>query len=220
MSRRVIVGAALLLASPAAAQPAVTPAVDPVDEEDVYEEPLPDVGENPGDSVADRELGVALGAAVGGGSITPGGLRIAGSYLYQLSDLDWFEGSVAFIFGTGGAECFRDRADELICDHGSTDGVATDGIAGIRRFFRGQGSFRPWLRAAVGLRVARFGDDEMTGAGLYLAPSAGVRARVDDRIAIGGHATAELGGAWFSKGYGAAAQLGFGVGMSVEFALE
>lgn len=210
--------AALLAPAPALAQPAtVEPAPEP---EDSYEEPLPDVGEDPGDTVGDRELGVALGAAVGAGDVTPGGLRLAGSYLYQLSDLDWFDGSVAFVFGAGGAECFRDRADEIVCDHGSTDGVATDGIAGVRRFFAGQGAFRPWLRAAVGLRVVRFGDDEMTGVGLYLAPSAGVRARVDDRVAIGGHATAELGGGWFSRAYGAAPQLGFGVGMSVEFALE
>jgi hypothetical protein len=210
MSRRVIALAIVLGATPASAQ----------EPEDTYDEPLPDVGEDPGDTVGDRELGVALGAAVGGGDLTPGGLRIAGNYLYQMSDLDWFEGSVAFVFGAGGAECFRDRADELVCDHASTDGVATDGVAGVRRFFAGQGAFRPWLRAAVGLRIVRFGDDEITGAGLYLAPSAGVRARVDDRIAIGGHATFELGGAWFSRGYGPAPQLGFGVGMSVEFALE
>jgi hypothetical protein len=175
MSRRVIAALALCVPAVASAQEA----------EDVYEEPLPDVGEDPGDTVGDRELGVALGAAVGAGGLTPGGLRIAGNYLYQMSDLDWFDGSVAFVFGAGGAECFRDRGDELVCEHRSTDGVATDAVAAVRRFFAGQGAFRPWVRVGAGLRLARFGDDDLTGVGLYLAPAAGVRARVDDRIAIG-----------------------------------
>ena len=208
MSRGVI-AAVLLAAAPAAAQP--------VEE---YEQPLPDVGEDPGDSVGDRELGVSLGAAAGAGDVTPGGLHIAGHYLYQLSDLDWFDGSVGFTFGAGGAECFRDRADERICDHGSTDGVATEGVAGVRRFFPGQGSFRPWVRAGIGARIARFGDDDMTGFGAYLAPAAGVRARVDDQIAIGGHAALQLGAAWFTGDYGLAPQVGFGIGVSVDFALE
>jgi len=215
MSRLVIaigVVVAAAAAAPAAAQPTVEP--------DEYEEPLPGVGEAPGESVAERELGVTLGVAVGGGDVTAGGLNIAGHYLYQMSDLDWFDGSVGFTFGSGGAECFRDRADDLVCDHGFADGVATDLVAGVRRFFAGQGSFRPWVRPAVGARIARFGDDRITGFGLYLAASGGVRARVDDRIAIGGHATVEAGGALFSRGYGLAPQLGFGVGVSLDFAFE
>ena len=204
-----MIAAVLLAAAPAAAQPA-----------EEYEQPLPDVGEDPGESVGDRELGVSLGATAGAGDVTPGGLHIAGHYLYQLSDLAWFDGSLGFTFGAGGAECFRDRADEIICDHGSTDGVATEGVAAVRRFFAGQGSFRPWVSAGIGARIVRFGDDEMTGFGAYLAPAAGVRARVDDRIAIGGHATVEAGGALFSRGYGLAPQLGFGVGVSLDFAFE
>jgi hypothetical protein len=204
--RRLIVAALLLAPATAAAQ---------VPE---YQEPVPEVGEAPGEDVADRELGATLGAAIGGG-VTPGGLRVGADYLYQLSDLDWFEGLVQFTFGTGGAACFRDRANDTICDHGGADGVATDLGGGIRRFFGGQQGFRPWVRPAAGVRLSHFSDDDLTGVGLFVSAAAGVRARVAETIAVGGGAALELGGAIFNHDLGPALQAGLSIAVSVEFAL-
>jgi hypothetical protein len=211
--RILIVAAGLAAATPAAAQDEPESELVPA-----YEDPLPDVGEAPGPEVGERELGATLGIAVGGGH-TPGGLRVGGDYLYQLSDLDWFDGIVQFTFGSGGASCFRDRFDELICDHGVVDGVSTDLGAGIRRFFPGQGAFRPWVRPAAGIRLSRFGDDDLTGAGLFVSAAGGVRARVTDTIAVGGQAALELGGALFNRGLGPQLQLGLAVSFGVDFVL-
>ena len=35
--------------------------------------------------------------------MTPGGLRVAGHYLYQLPTQDWFDGTASFTFGGGAA---------------------------------------------------------------------------------------------------------------------
>lgn len=196
--------------------PSIAVAQEPPDD---YDEPLPDVGEAPGDTVGERELVASVGAALGGADATPGGLRVSGAYLYQLSDLDWFEGGLAFTFGGGGAECFRDRLDELVCDHGAADGVAADLVGGVRRFFGGNQGFRPWVRPSVGLRLLRFGDDDLTGVGALLGATGGVRARIAETVAIGGHAGVEVGGAWVSGGYGLAPQLGLAIGVTAEIAL-
>src|SRR5688572_11595198 len=69
--------------------------------------------EDIGDQLIAAELGVAVG-----GRVTPGGLRVSGHYLYQLTEQDWFDGTASFTFGGGDAECFRNRDDEFLCDHG------------------------------------------------------------------------------------------------------
>jgi hypothetical protein len=212
MRRSLIVAAVLAAAArPAAAGSASDLVPD-------YEEPLPDVGEAPGASVGERELGASIGAAIGGGA-TPGGLRVSGDYLYQLSDLDWFDGMVQFTFGSGAATCFRDRADELICDHGAAQGVGTDLGVGVRRFFGGQQGFRLWVRPAAGLRISRFGGDDLTGGGVFVSAAGGARVRVTDTIAVGGQASVELGAAYFSRSLGFELQPGLVVAVSVDFVL-
>jgi len=216
MSRRLttLAAAAVMLASSTAR--AQEPPAEPPDN---YDEPLPDIGEAPAGDVGERELGASVGAAIGVGGVTPGGLRVAGAYLYQLSDLDWFDGGLGFTYGGGDAGCFRDRVDELVCDHGAADGVAVDLFGGVRRFFGAQEGFRPWLRGGVGLRVSRFVDDDLTGVSLVLSAGGGVRARVSDQVGVGGHAALELGGGAFTRDYGPAFQLGLTVGADVEIAL-
>jgi hypothetical protein len=206
---------ALLAAAGAAAEEA--PARPPPLAE--YEDPLPGVGEAPGDSVDASELGVSLGMAIGARGVSPGGLRLAGHYLYQLSDLDWFDGGMAFTFGSGAAGCFRDRADELVCDHGRLDGVALDLFLGVRRFFPDNGGVRPWLRPALAARLVRFGDDDLTGVGLLAQAAGGIRARVADQVAIGGQLAFELGAAWLSRGHGPGLQAALSFGAVVEIAL-
>src|SRR5262249_7768111 len=73
------------------------------------------------DDIGDQGIGVDIGAAAGG-RVTPGGLRVSGHYLYQLSDQDWFDGTATFTFGSGTAACFRDRDNAFICEHGLADG--------------------------------------------------------------------------------------------------
>jgi len=216
MSRRLttLAAAAVMLASSTAR--AQEPPAEPPDN---YDEPLPDIGEAPAGDVGERELGASVGAAIGVGGVTPGGLRVAGAYLYQLSDLDWFDGGLGFTYGGGDAGCFRDRVDELVCDHGAADGVAVDLFGGVRRFFGAQEGFRPWLRTGVGARLTHFAEDDLTGGSVVLSLGGGVRARVDDRIAVGGHAALELGAGMFGNDYGAAVQLGMTVGADVEFVL-
>src|SRR5207237_1420009 len=77
--------------------------------------------EGPADEVGDQALGAETGLALGGRD-TPGGLRIAAHYYYQLNDTDWFDGTASFTFGGGTAACFRDRDGSFVCDHGSVQG--------------------------------------------------------------------------------------------------
>src|SRR5689334_16702460 len=74
MQRGLILGA-LLVAGRASAEPPVAPS-----------------------DISDQNIGAELGLAAGG-RVTPGGLRIAGHYLYQLNDVDWFDGSIGFTYG-------------------------------------------------------------------------------------------------------------------------
>ncbi len=168
---------------------------------------------------ADRELAGTVGVAMGGMN-TPGGLRIAGTYLYQLSDDDWFEGGLVLTGAPAEPTCFRDRSDELICDHGVADGASVDLFAGIRRYMIGQDSFQPWVRPGVAVRVARFTDDDLTGIALVGQAAAGVRARINELIAVGGMAALEAGAGLFTRGLGPELQLGFVVGLNVDFALR
>jgi hypothetical protein len=168
--------------------------------------------------VADREIGAQLGVAMGGHT-TPGGLRLGGRFLYQMSDIDWFEGLVAFTFGGSGAVCFRDRSDVFTCDHGALDGFSSDLAIGIRRFFGGQQGFRPYARVTAGVRLLRFGGDQVTGFGIPVTAGAGVRVRLTDEVAVGGEASLELGPSWLGHGLGAELQRGLAVGATVEIAL-
>src|SRR3954470_8369402 len=83
--------------------------------------------------MSDQAIGVSVGAATGG-RVTAGGLRLAGHFLYQLSDRDWFDGTADFTFGGSSAACFRDRTNAFVCDHGLADGGSVEVEAGVRHF--------------------------------------------------------------------------------------
>ncbi len=168
--------------------------------------------------VAERELGAQVGIA-SGSHVTPGGLRVAGRFLYQLSETDWFDGVAAFTFGGGDAACYRDRGDRFTCDHAALDGFAGELGGGIRRFVGGREQFRPWLRLGATVRVARFGADDVTGVSLPVTAAAGVRLRVADRVAVGGEAAVEVGPGIFNHGLGYELEAGFAIGVLTEISL-
>jgi hypothetical protein len=170
--------------------------------------------------VREQELGGRLGAEFGG-RVSPGGLHVGGSYLYQMTDDDWFEGGLAFTFGGGDAACFRDRDDDYLCDHGVMEGFSGEVAAGVRRFFfsRRQGRFLPYARAALGLRLIGYGADGVTGLAIPLQLGGGVRVRVAERISLTGGADLRLGPAWFNKDLGVEPHVGLAVHAGIEFAL-
>jgi hypothetical protein len=173
-------------------------------------EPAPDPG--------DQSVGASLGVAIGG-RVTPGGVRISGHYLYQLSSQDWFDGTASFTFGGGDAGCFRDRSDAVVCGHGIADGGAIEIAAGIRRMFARQGVFRPFARAAIGLSYVRFGEDDLSGVAIPLHLGGGVRARVSPAVALVGMGEVTLGIGSFGRGLGVEPQLGLAVTAGAEFQL-
>ena len=100
MSRQLILLAVIGLAGPARAdEPAGAPGVtDPILVTPPIDQALPPSEYDP----SDQGIGAALGLAVGSRS-TPGGLHVAGHYTYKMTATDWFDGGVAFTFGSGGA---------------------------------------------------------------------------------------------------------------------
>jgi hypothetical protein len=202
MSRRLrhaVIGVVALAASTAAADPAPAPAAL--------------------DTVAAQEIGAELGVASGGG-FTPGGLRLGGRFLYQLSDVDWFDGAAMFTYGGGGAQCYRDRTGQLTCSHDLADGQGIELSGGVRRFFPGQGAFLPFVRLAAGLRLVRFPADALSGVAIPLHGAAGIRARVAPSVAVVVSADLEVGLGVFGRGLGLEPQLGFAVQAGAEFALK
>ncbi len=193
----VAAAAAAMLATPAAAAP------QPV---------------SPASAAGDQELSGALGVEFGG-RVSPGGLHVAGSYLYQLSDVDWFDGGLSFTFGGGDAGCFRDRDGGFVCDHGVVDGFGGEIAGGVRRYFPGQGRFTPYARAALGLRLVSFGDDDVTGLALPVQLGGGVRAVVAERMSVAGGAELRLGPAWFNHDLGTEPHLGLTIHFAFEYRL-
>jgi len=204
MSRRLIVLALAFLPHVALADEAV---VEQTDDEVEDEDAVPDQG-----------LGASLGIA-GGGRTTPGGFRVEGHYLYQLAEQDWFDGTAAFTFGAGGAACFRDRMDYVICDHGFADGRGVEAIAAVRRYFTVQGKFRPYARLGVGFGIVRYSDDDVTGITIPAHMGGGVRANVSPQIAIVAAAEIVIGFARLGRGIGTEPQLGISVTAGAEFRL-
>jgi hypothetical protein len=171
------------------------------------------------DEIGDQAVAAELGLA-GGGRVTPGGLRIVGHYLYQLSERDWFDGAATFTFGSGQAACFRDRMDSRICSHGIGDGVEVEVAAAIRRVFAPQGAFRPFARVGLGVGLVQFGDDDVSGVALTLHGGGGVRVKVAPAIAVLAEGDLALGLGSFSNGVGGEPQLGLAVTAGVEFRLR
>lgn len=208
MSRRLI--ALIALAAPAVAHAEDTAA------EATAESTNPNAPSDMNDQAISAVIGVAFG-----GRTTPGGLTVAGHYFYQLSDQDWFDGSAQFVFGTGGAECFRDRDNDVICDHGLADGYAGGAGIAVRRFLPtiASGDFWPFVRAGLGASLVRFADDDTTGITFLLQGGAGLRAGITHAIALTAQADLALGLGRFSNGVGGEPQLGIAVTAGAEFRL-
>jgi len=209
---------------PPAAPPTTTPEVAPVTTTETPTEAATTeptgaaaTGVAPAD-MSDQAIAAALGAAIGGRT-TAGGLRVAGHYLYQLTAQDWFDGTAAFTFGSGGAECFRERDNDVLCDHGLADGYAVELSANVRRFLGGRDNFWPFVRAGLGVAIVRFSDDDVTGIAFPLHAGAGLRVTVADGVALVGLGNVNLGLARFGSGVGAEPQLGVDVSVGVEFRL-
>jgi hypothetical protein len=211
MSRNVSTLVALFAMSSSAAAQETTPPPEEF-------APPATVGPTAPADMSDQAIGAAIGAAIGGRT-TPGGLRIAGNYLYQLTAQDWFDGTAAFTFGSGDAECFRDRMDSVLCDHGVADGYAVELSANVRRFMGGRDKFWPFARAGMGFALVRFADDDVTGVAIPLHFGVGLRVSVSDGIAVTGQAELDVGVARFTNGPGVEPQLGVNVSAGAEFRL-
>lgn len=170
--------------------------------------------------MSDQGIAAMLGVAIGGRS-TPGGLNVAGHYYYQLNDQDWFDGTASFIIGSGSPDCFRDRMNAVICDHGPADGFAAELGAGVRHFLPSLANetFWPFARGGLGAALVRFSGDDITGVAFSLHAGAGLRASVTDAIAITGEADLQLGLGAFSDHLGGEPQLGVSVSAGAEFKL-
>jgi hypothetical protein len=164
-------------------------------------------------------LGAELGATGGSGGTTPGGMRIGGRYLYRMTDHDWFDGGVAFTFGSPQDACWRTPHDGMSCDHGPVDGFSGDLSLGLRRMLPGQGAFTPFVRGGVFGRVLRFSTDDVTGAAIGVDAGAGVAARVRKGVAVVGTAGGFAGRGWLGSGVGGAGQLGMIVTVGAEVRL-
>ncbi|MEO6776503.1 MAG: hypothetical protein ABI467_26395 [Kofleriaceae bacterium] len=168
--------------------------------------------------MSDQAIGASLGVATGG-RVTAGGLRLAGHFLYQLSDRDWFDGTAAFTFGGGGAGCFRDRSNAFVCDHGLAAGDSIELLAGVRHFLGGQDQFWPFVVGGVGMRGVEFSADSVNGLAFALHAGGGIRASVSPGIAVTAQGELELGFGAFNHSLGIEPQLGVAITAGVEFRL-
>jgi hypothetical protein len=215
MPRRLIaLAVAIGLASPAIAaaddENRVAPSADTAT--------IPDATEKRVAPVATQEIGARLGLRMGGRT-TPGGFSVGGVYLYQLTDVLWSDSTVSLSVGGGGADCFRDRGDDIVCDHGQLDGVAGGAHSGLRLVQREKQGFVPYARATVGIEVVNFADDDVRGFSIPLTLGAGVRARVADRVAVSGGADLLIGFARLNRDIGAEPQAALIIHFGVDFAL-
>lgn len=173
------------------------------------------IGQHP----SDQGIGAAIGVAAGG-SMTPGGLRIAGHYLYQLSATDWFDGIASFTYGGDSAGCDRDGTMAMSCAHGLTAGSGVEIAATVRRMFRAQGAFQPFARLGVGVAIARFSADDVSGLGVPIHAGGGVRARVAPAVSIVAQAELSAGVGVYSRSLGAEPLFGMAVTAGAEFDLR
>jgi hypothetical protein len=171
------------------------------------------------DDIGDQGIGADVGIAAGG-RVTPGGLRVAGHYLYQLSDRDWFDGTAAFTFGSGGSACSRDQMDTLSCDHGFTAGRSIQISASVRRMFSAQGAFRPFARAGLGVSLVQFSGDDVSGIAVPLHVGGGIRARVAPAVAVVAQGELQLGLGRFGDDLGIEPQVGMAFTAGAEFRLK
>jgi hypothetical protein len=208
-------------ANPAASSPTGAALFDPPPAAPAPAAPEP-TGPAPGsseDALGDQGISAQLGL-VTGGRVTPGGLRVAGHYLYQLSDDDWFDGAAGFTFGSGRAACFRDRQDALVCKHGLADGTGVEISARIRRQLAPHGPFQPFALVGLGLGLARFAGDDLSGFVVVAHAGGGVRVAVAPSVAVLIEDQLELGVGGFGRGLGLQPQIGFAITAGAEFRLR
>lgn len=168
---------------------------------------------------SDQGIGAAVGVAAGG-SVTPGGLRVTGHYLYQLSSTDWFDGVASFTYGGDTAGCFQDRMAQEMCSHGLTAGSGVEIAATVRRMFQPQGPFQPFARLGVGVAIARFSADDVSGLGFPIHLGGGVRARVAPAVSIVAQAELAVGVGVYTRELGAEPLFGMAVTAGAEFDLR
>lgn len=171
------------------------------------------------EDLGDQGIGAEIGIAAGG-RVTPGGLRVGGHYLYQLSDRDWFDGTASFTFGSQAAGCYEDQMATLVCEHGFTSGRGVEVAATVRRMFAAQGAFRPFARAGIGVSLVRFSTDEVSGIALPVHLGGGVRARVAPAVAVVAQADLQVGLGRFGDALGVEPQVGVAFTAGAEFRLR
>lgn len=143
--------------------------------------------------VADQELGARAGMSLNLGGVGPGGLYLAGTWLYRLTDVLWFDGRAGFSIGGGGSNCVISATGPSHCDSAAVSGFGAELLAGVRWFVPSAGPLQPWIGGGIGGLYANFSGDHLGGVGLPFWAAAGVRARVADNIALGGEALLEAG---------------------------
>ena len=107
-----------------------------------------------------------------------------------------------------------------MCNHGLADGAGVEVVGGVRRMFAPQGAFRPYARVGVGLGLARFADDSLSGFTINAHGGGGVRVKVAPSIGIVGEADLAFGLGSFDRGVGSEPQVSLAVTAGVEFRLR
>jgi hypothetical protein len=221
MSRLILVAAVLASAAPALADDDIAPAaVVPATSAPAPAPVAPAPSTTPVTAgPSEQGIGAMLGLA-SGAHLTPGGLRVAGHYTYQLTEHEWFDGTAAFTYGGGSPGCYTNRDGGYTCDHGLLDGRGVEVVIAVRHYFPSQGQFRPFARGGVGLGIARYGGaDDVTGGTLALHAGGGMRVEVADAVAVVAEADLVLGAGAFGHGIGLGGQLGLAVIAGAEFRL-
>jgi hypothetical protein len=167
--------------------------------------------------VGDQELGARIGVSLDLAGVGPGGLSVAGLWLYRLADRVWFDGRAAFAIGGGGPDCVVPATGAARCDHALTDGFAALALAGARWFPPGSGSVTPWLGGGLGAGLADFPGDGVPGFALPLWGGAGARVPVADGIALAGDAILDVAAVFYGKGVGWKGRIGLTLAVGVDF---
>ncbi len=170
--------------------------------------------------IAEKEMGIRLGTQFSADDVTPGGLRVGGLFLQRMSQRSWFDGEASFSFGANEAGC-ESQNGTFSCPHGLTDGFGMQLSLGGRYVFDALlGGLQPYARGGVGVHLARFGADDLTGAAFPLWAGGGGRFRVADGVSLAGEALVFAGPSVFNRDLGAEPYVGMLIQVGVEFQLE
>ena len=171
------------------------------------------------DDMGDQELGGQIGLAVGG-DVTPGGLRVAGHYVYKLTDRDWFDSIIAFTYGGGSAQCFHDRSGALVCSHGPLDGDGVELVGEVRHLFAAQDAFRPFALAGIGIGIVHYAGDGLSGVAIPLRAGGGLRYAIATGVALVAEAEVVVGLGILGRALGAEPQFGAALTAGAEVRLR